>query len=94
MFCAHYPLLVLMFMVWKRAAGDGLYPVFYVSALILAYLLLVVSNALVSRYLPGLYAVLTGSRGRKARIAAATSASYSSAGLARQGEAALSQQRR
>ncbi len=94
MFCAHYPLLVLMWMVWKRVAGDSLYPVFYVSAIAIAFVVLAVSNTLVSRYLPGLYAVLTGSRGRKAKIAAATSAAYPSAGLARQGEAALSQSRR
>ncbi|MDE1157511.1 MAG: acyltransferase [Neorhizobium sp.] len=94
MFCAHYPLLVLMWMVWKRVAGDGLYPVFYVSAIAIAFVLLALTNALCARYLPPVYAVLTGSRGRKAKIAAAMNASYPSAGLARPGEAALSQQRR
>jgi len=68
-FCAHYPLLVVMWMVWNRIAGDQLYPLFYVGAISSALVILVISNALVSRLMPGLYQTLTGSRGRKAKLA-------------------------
>ncbi len=92
-FCAHYPLLVLMWMVWNRVAGDAGYPVFYLGAVVASLVILVASNLFVSRTMPGLYEVLTGSRGRRAKLAAALK-SASSAGLARPGEPALTQQQR
>jgi succinoglycan biosynthesis protein ExoH len=93
MFCAHYPLLMLMWMVWNRMAGDGLYPLFYVSAAALSFIILFVSNHLVSRKMPGLYEVLTGSRGRKAKLSAAIK-SHPSVGATRPGEPAMTQQQR
>jgi succinoglycan biosynthesis protein ExoH len=66
-FCAHYPLLVMMWMIWNRIAGDALYPLFYVVAIVISFIVLVATNALVSTRISGLYEVLTGSRGRKAK---------------------------
>ncbi|MBW6425253.1 acyltransferase [Rhizobium sp. XQZ8] len=91
-FCAHYPLLVGLWMVWNRVMGDAAYPVFYLGAVTTSLIILVVSNSLVSRHLPGVYEVLTGSRGRKAKLAAAQK-SHSS-GLAPAGKPALTQQQR
>jgi Predicted acyltransferases len=64
-FCGHFPVLILLWMVWNRIAGDAVYPLFYVGAVVLTFAVLTISNALTSRYLPGFYKVLTGSRGRK-----------------------------
>src|SRR5690606_14713926 len=63
-FCAHYPLLVAMWMVWNRISDGGGYLYFYLGALMSVFAILIVSNGLVSRYAPALYRVLTGSRGR------------------------------
>ncbi len=63
-FCAHYPLLVLMWMVWNKG-GPDFYPAFYIGAVLLSFLILIVSNAQVRSKLPALYAVLTGSRSGK-----------------------------
>ncbi len=63
-FCAHYPLLVMMWMVWNRG-GPDFYPAFYLGAVALAFIILVISNAQVRSKLPKLYAVLTGSRSDK-----------------------------
>lgn len=90
-FCAHYPLLVGMWMVWNRVMGDAAYPVFYLGAVAASLIILVVSNHLALRHLPGLYEVLTGSRGRKAKL---TAAQKSSSGRAHAGEPALTQQQR
>lgn len=68
-FCAHYPVLMVMWMVWNRLADDRVYPVFYISAVALTLAILVFSNGFVSRRLPGLYEIMTGSRGRKAKLA-------------------------
>ena len=92
-FCAHYPLLVGMWMVWNRVMGDAAYPVFYLGAVAASFVILVASNNLVSRHMSGVYEVLTGSRGRKAKLAAAQK-SQSSAGHAHPGEPALTQQQR
>jgi len=92
-FCAHYPLLVGMWMVWNRLMGDAGYPAFYLGAVAASFVILVASNSLVARYLPGLYEVLTGSRGRKAKLAS-TQKSASSAGQAHSGEPVLTQQQR
>ncbi|WP_046628685.1 acyltransferase family protein [Neorhizobium galegae] len=93
MFCAHYPLLVLMWMVWNRVAGDALYPVFYVTAAVGSFLILYVSNRLFSRRMRGVYEVLTGSRGRKAKLSAAAR-SHSPAGANHPGEPVITQQHR
>lgn len=93
MFCAHFPLLVLMWMVWNRVAGDDFYPLFYGAAVVTSFIILFASNHLVSRTTPGLYEVLTGSRGRKAKLSAALK-SHPSAGATRPGEPAITQQHR
>ena len=61
-FCAHYPLLVLFWMIWNRSAEPELYPLFYFATPVLALSILVVSNNLTKRLFPRLHAVLTGSR--------------------------------
>lgn len=63
-FCAHYPLLVLMWMVWNKG-GPDFYPAFYIGAVLLTFAILIVTNAQVRAKLPSLYAVLTGSRSGK-----------------------------
>ncbi|WP_343207357.1 acyltransferase [Agrobacterium rosae] len=63
-FCAHYPLLVIMWMVWNKG-GPDFYPAFYVGAILLSFVILIVSNAQVRSKLPSLYGILTGSRGKK-----------------------------
>ncbi|WP_156462500.1 acyltransferase [Rhizobium sp. Leaf262] len=63
-FCAHYPLLVLMWMVWNRG-GPDFYPAFYIGAVLLSFAILIVTNAQVRSKLPALYGLLTGSRGKK-----------------------------
>lgn len=67
-FCSHYPLLVLMWMVWNRLGNPEAYPYFYIGAIVVSLFLLVVSNRVVSRLTPTIYQILTGSRGRKARM--------------------------
>ncbi|WP_145639880.1 acyltransferase family protein [Neorhizobium alkalisoli] len=68
-FCAHYPLLVVMWMVWNRLIDDSLYPVFYFGAVALTLTILVFSNNFFARRLSAFYEILTGSRGRKAKLA-------------------------
>lgn len=63
-FCAHYPLLVIMWMVWNKG-GPDFYPAFYVGAIVIAFVILIVSNAQVRSKLPSVYALLTGSRSGK-----------------------------
>lgn len=65
-FCAHYPILVMMWMVWNRS-GPDFYPAFYIGAIILCFMILIVTNAQVRARLPALYGVLTGSRGKKSK---------------------------
>ncbi len=67
-FCAHYPLLVGLWMVWNRIAPDDQYPLFYIGAIVVSFVILILSNAIVSRLLPVTYQFLTGSRGRSGRI--------------------------
>ncbi|RWX79445.1 acyltransferase [Neorhizobium lilium] len=67
-FCAHYPLLVVMWMIWNRAMADSLYPVFYLGAVATSFIILVGTNWFVSHAIPSLYQVLTGSRGRKEKM--------------------------
>lgn len=60
-FCAHYPLLVGLWMVWNRVGIDH-YVAFYFAAPLLTITILVITHAIVQRSLPGLHALLTGSR--------------------------------
>lgn len=65
-FCAHYPLLVALWMIWNRA-GTVPYPVFYFIAPVLTIAALVASHAVMKQLAPGLLAVLTGNRLDSAR---------------------------
>lgn len=69
-FCAHYPLLVLMWMVWNRMAGNASYLLFYTGAIATSFVILVAGNYLARRWLPGVYEIVTGSRGRHTKLAA------------------------
>ena len=60
-FCGHYPLLILFWMVWNRL-GIPDYPLFYAASPVLALALLVASHAAARRTLPALHAILTGRR--------------------------------
>lgn len=60
-FCGHYPLLILFWMVWNRL-GIPDYPLFYAASPPLALAILVVTHAAARRFLPSLHAILTGRR--------------------------------
>jgi len=60
-FCGHYPLLLLFWMVWNRL-GIADYPLFYAAAPLLALAILVISHAAARRFAPSLHAILTGRR--------------------------------
>jgi succinoglycan biosynthesis protein ExoH len=74
-FCAHYPVLMIMWMVWNKIAGVDAYPVFYIGAVVLTLTIMVITNGLAMRLVPPVYQVLTGSRGRKEKLAKATASS-------------------
>lgn len=82
-FCAHYPLLMLFWMVWNRYAGADLYPVFYIGGVLLTFAVLVLSNRLVRDMCPGLYEILTGSRNRRAAPADAAASPGTKSGAGR-----------
>ncbi|WP_443216796.1 acyltransferase family protein [Rhizobium sp. Root1203] len=63
-FCAHYPLLILLWIVWGKT-GVNIYPLFFVLSLALLFPFLAISNNLCRKAAPRLYAVLTGGRTRK-----------------------------
>jgi len=69
-FCGHYPLLILFWMVWNRL-GIADYPLFYAASPVLALTILVSTHAAARRFAPGLSAVLTGRRmgGQKRPVA-------------------------
>jgi succinoglycan biosynthesis protein ExoH len=92
-FCAHYPLLVIMWMVWNRVDTDH-YPLFYVSAILLSFVILVISNAQVRQHLPKLYGVLTGSRSDKQKPNKPTPSSPNSTVTAKNGNPAYSHRQR
>lgn len=73
-FCAHYPLLVMMWMVWNKS-GPDFYPAFYIGGIGLCFMILIVSNAQIRTRLPKLYGVLTGSRGKRPKTASSNAAS-------------------
>lgn len=60
-FCAHYPVLIVLWMVWNRL-GNVPYPLFYVGAPLVTLALLVIAHAVVRQLAPGLLALLTGDR--------------------------------
>ncbi len=60
-FCGHYPLLLVFWMVWNRL-GIAEYPLFYAASPVLALAILVSSHALARRFTPALHAALTGRR--------------------------------
>ncbi|MBB3945426.1 succinoglycan biosynthesis protein ExoH [Rhizobium skierniewicense] len=63
-FCAHYPLLVIMWMIWNKG-GPDFYPAFYIGAVLSSFVILIITDAQVRSRFPSLYAVLTGSRSSK-----------------------------
>ncbi|WP_432430839.1 acyltransferase family protein [Shinella zoogloeoides] len=60
-FCGHYPLLVLFWMIWNRL-GIAHYPLFYAASPVLALAILVSTHAATRRFAPALHAILTGRR--------------------------------
>jgi succinoglycan biosynthesis protein ExoH len=62
-FCAHYPLLFCLFVLWNRS-GEDLYPVFYLLAAAITLTVLPLTNGLARSALPSFYNLLTGSRMR------------------------------
>ncbi|MCR6498286.1 acyltransferase [Shinella sp. CPCC 101442] len=69
-FCGHYPLLILFWMVWNRL-GIADYPLFYAASPALALAILVSTHAAARRFTPALAAILTGRRagGQKRPVA-------------------------
>lgn len=60
-FCGHYPLLILFWMVWNRLGIDS-YPLFYAASPALALAILISTHAAARRFTPTLAAILTGRR--------------------------------
>ncbi|WP_333630113.1 acyltransferase [Agrobacterium cavarae] len=92
-FCAHYPLLVILWMVWNKGDLD-FYPAFYIGAVALTFVLLIISNAQVRARLPSLYAVLTGSRSGKPKPLAYDHAAEAAAAPQSSSNPAYTQRRR
>nr|WP_298094042.1 acyltransferase [uncultured Shinella sp.] len=69
-FCGHYPLLILFWMVWNRLDIAD-YPLFYAASPVLALVILVSTHAAARRFAPALAAILTGRRagGQKRPVA-------------------------
>ena len=65
-FCTHFPLLVLFWMIWNRT-DIGYYPAFYCAVPLITIAFLAGAYALSARWLPALTAILTGSRTGSAR---------------------------
>ncbi len=62
-FCAHFPLLLMLWMIWNHAGGAP-YPVFYLLAAAITLTILPLTNRLTQIALPSFYNLLTGSRTR------------------------------
>lgn len=60
-FCAHYPLLFCLWVLWNRSGSDQ-YPIFYLLAAAVSLLLLPLSNGMARQALPSFYNLLTGGR--------------------------------
>ena len=63
-FCAHYPLLIGLWMIWNRFADPDLYPVFYALAVLVTFAAVILSHRLALLWAPGVYGLLTGNRAR------------------------------
>ncbi|MDE1991050.1 MAG: acyltransferase [Rhizobiaceae bacterium] len=63
-FCAHYPLLFCLWVLWNRS-GEDLYPVFYLLAAAITLTVLPLTNGAARYALPAFYNLLTGSRMRQ-----------------------------
>ena len=62
-FCAHYPLLFCLWVLWNRG-GSEIYPIFYLLASAIALMVLPLTNGVARSALPTIYNLLTGSRTR------------------------------
>lgn len=62
-FCAHYPLLFCLWVLWNRG-GSEIYPIFYLLASAITLMVLPLTNGLARSALPAIYNLLTGSRTR------------------------------
>lgn len=60
-FCAHYPLLFCLWVLWNRG-GSEIYPIFYLLASAIALMALPLTNGMARSALPSIYNLLTGSR--------------------------------
>lgn len=78
-FCAHYPLLIMFWMVWNRLGIDH-YVLFYFTAPVLAFVILITSSAVVQRTLPFLHGLLTGNRASRSAARKPLSSAPSDAG--------------
>lgn len=63
-FCAHYPLLIGLWMIWNRFADPSFYPIFYALAVLVTFAAVILSHRLALQWAPGVYGVLTGNRTR------------------------------
>jgi succinoglycan biosynthesis protein ExoH len=63
-FCAHYPLLFCLWVLWNRS-GSHSYPIFYIFAAAITFTVLPFTNGMARSALPSLYNLLTGSRTRR-----------------------------
>ncbi len=64
-FCSHYPVLLIFWMVWGKIGGD-FYPLYFVLAVATLFPILILSHAAVRTLSPRLYGLLTGGRTEKA----------------------------
>ena len=62
-FCAHYPLLFCLWVLWNRG-GSEIYPIFYLLASAITLMALPLTNGVARSALPTIYNLLTGSRTR------------------------------
>jgi succinoglycan biosynthesis protein ExoH len=60
-FCGHYPVLIVLWMIWNRLGYD-FYPFFYAAAPVLTLVMLYGTHALMQSVSPRLHATLTGNR--------------------------------
>ncbi|WP_244480288.1 acyltransferase [Rhizobium sp. Root1220] len=75
-FCAHYPLLVFLWILWGKT-GIHFYPLFFVGSLALLFPVLMATNGVVRAKAPRLYGILTGGRTRKQSAQAVSSGAIS-----------------
>lgn len=63
-FCAHYPLLVFLWILWGKTDAS-FYPLFFVLSFALLFPILALSNRVCRKNFPRLYAILTGGRTKR-----------------------------